>query len=40
MDLDRLADGGAPFLIEYDKNLLKQIEERETHGAVKDVTVE
>jgi len=30
------ADGSDPFLSEYDKDLLKQIEEREAHGAVKD----
>ena len=34
------ADGSDPFLSEYDKDLLKQIEEREAHGAVKDDTVE
>ena len=40
MELDHLADGSDPFLSEFDKDLLKEIEEREAHGAVKDATAE
>ena len=36
LELYRNADGSDPFLSEYDKNLLKQIQ----HGVVKDATVE